>query len=306
MPNLHDIDKRIKSISSTKQITRTMEMVAGAKVKHATERIYAATPYSESMTEMLQGVAERVQASENPLLEKRENVKRILAVAVVSDRGLAGGFNSNVLRSVEKTIRAKKAQGVEVEVIACGKKAIGFFKYRKINPVLEFADLSADPTFEEAKQIADYAVKAYEEGSVDEVVLVYNHAKNAAEQVLREEIILPVDTQAVMAAAAGSSLDAADAADQSADTVSASLEFEPEPADVLQRLLPAYLRTSIYHALIDSAAGEQAARRTAMHSATENANEIVETLSRLYNRVRQGAITTEINEIVGGAAALED
>lgn len=305
MPNLHDIDKRIKSISSTKQITRTMEMVAGAKVKHATERIYAATPYSESMTEMLQGVAERVQASENPLLEKRENVKRILAVAVVSDRGLAGGFNSNVLRSVEKTIRAKKAQGVEVEVIACGKKAIGFFKYRKINPVLEFADLSADPTFDEAKQIADYAVKAYEEGSVDEVVLVYNHAKNAAEQVLRQEIILPVDTQAVMAAAAGSS-DAADAADQSADTVSAALEFEPEPADVLQRLLPAYLRTSIYHALIDSAAGEQAARRTAMHSATENANEIVETLSRLYNRVRQGAITTEINEIVGGAAALED
>lgn len=305
MPNLHDIDKRIKSISSTKQITRTMEMVAGAKVKHATERIFAATPYSESMTEMLQGVAERVQASENPLLEKRENVKRILAVAVVSDRGLAGGFNSNVLRTIEKTIRAKKAQGVEVDVIACGKKAIGFFKYRKITPVLEFVDLSADPTFEEAKQIADYAVKAYEEGSVDEVVLVYNHAKNAAEQVLRQEIILPVDTQAVMAAAAGSS-DAADAADQSADTVSAALEFEPEPADVLQRLLPAYLRTSIYHALIDSAAGEQAARRTAMHSATENANEIVETLSRLYNRVRQGAITTEINEIVGGAAALED
>lgn len=305
MPNLHDIDKRIKSITSTKQITRTMEMVAGAKVKHATERIFAATPYSESMTEMLQGVAERVQASENPLLEKRENVKRILAVAVVSDRGLAGGFNSNVLRTIEKTIRAKKAQGVEVDVIACGKKAIGFFKYRKIEPVLEFVDLSADPTFEEAKQIADYAVKAYEEGSVDEVVLVYNHAKNAAEQVLRQEIILPVDTQAVMAAAAGSS-DAADAADQSADTVSAALEFEPEPADVLQRLLPAYLRTSIYHALIDSAAGEQAARRTAMHSATENANEIVETLSRLYNRVRQGAITTEINEIVGGAAALED
>ncbi len=305
MPNLHDIDKRIKSISSTKQITRTMEMVAGAKVKHATERIFAATPYSESMTEMLQGVAERVQASENPLLEKRENVKRILAVAVVSDRGLAGGFNSNVLRTIEKTIRAKKAQGVEVDDIACGKKAIGFFKYRKIEPVLEFVDLSADPTFEEAKQIADYAVKAYEEGSVDEVVLVYNHAKNAAEQVLRQEIILPVDTQAVMAAAAGSS-DAADAADQSADTVSAALEFEPEPADVLQRLLPAYLRTSIYHALIDSAAGEQAARRTAMHSATENANEIVETLSRLYNRVRQGAITTEINEIVGGAAALED
>lgn len=299
MPNLHDIEKRIKSVSSTKQITRTMEMVAGAKVKHATERIVTATPYAESMTEMLQGVAQRVQASENPLLETRTNIKRMLVVAVVSDRGLAGGFNSNVLRTIEKTIRAKKAQGVEAEVIACGKKATGFFNYRKIEPVLEFKDLSADPTLEEANAIAEYAVKAYEEGSVDEVVLVYNHAKNAAEQVLRTETILPVDTTAVMAAAD-------DKSDAATEEVSASVEFEPEPADVLARLLPAYLRTSIYHALIDSAAGEQAARRNAMHSATENATEMAETLSRLYNRVRQGAITTEISEIVGGAAALED
>ena len=275
-----------------------MEMVAGAKVKYATERIQTSAPYADSMTEMLQGVAARVQASENPLLEKRESVKRVLCVAVVSDRGLAGGFNSNVLRTVEKTIRAKKAQGVEVDVIACGKKAGGFFKFRGVTPVLDFKDLSADPTFEEASEIADYAVKAYEEGSVDEVVLVYNHCKNAAEQVLREEVILPVDTEAVVAAAAEETSENAE--------VSASVEFEPQPADVLARLLPAYLRTSIYHALIDSAAGEQAARRTAMHSATENANEMVETLSRVYNRVRQGAITTEISEIVGGAAALED
>ena len=125
---------------------------------------------------------------------------------------------------------------------------------------------------------------------------MYNHCKNAAEQMLREEVILPVDTEAVVAAAAEETSENAE--------VSASVEFEP--ADVLARLLPAYLRTSIYHALIDSAAGEQAARRTAMHSATENANEMVETLSRVYNRVRQGAITTEISEIVGGAAALED
>ena len=298
MPNLHDIDKRIKSVSSTKQITRTMEMVAGAKVKRASERVFAATPYSQSMTEALQGVAARVQASENPLLEKREDVKRMLVVAVVSDRGLAGGFNSNVLRSVEKTIRAQQAQGVEVDVIACGKKASGFFKYRHIVPVLEFTDLSADPTFDEAKQVADYAVKAYVEGNVDEVVLVYNHCKNAAEQTLTHEVILPVDTQAVMTASAS--------AETEGESEVSSLEFEPEPAEVLERLLPAYLRTSIYHALIDSAAGEQAARRTAMHSATENATEMVETLSRLYNRVRQGDITTENSEIVGGAAALED
>ncbi len=303
MPNLHDIEKRIKSVGSTKQITRTMEMVAGAKVKHAAERVEATTPYSLSMTEVLQGVAARVQASENPLLEKRENIKRALVVVVVSDRGLAGGFNSSVLRSVEKMIRAKKAQGTEVDVITCGKKALGYFKYRQIVPVLEFSDLSADPTLDEANQIADYAVKAYIDGSIDEVLLVYNHCKNAAEQVLAEEVLLPVDTQAVMTES-DSKKDAN--GDTEGESALSSLEFEPEPADVLVRLIPSYVRTSIYHALVDSAAGEQAARRTAMHSATENANEMVETLSRLYNRVRQGAITTEISEIVGGAAALEE
>jgi F-type H+-transporting ATPase subunit gamma len=306
MPNLHDIDKRIKSVTSTKQITRTMEMVAGAKVKFASERIQVAEPYAQSMTEMLQGVAQRVQPSENPLLEKRDNVKRVLVIAVVSDRGLAGGFNSNVLRTVEKAIRRNAAEGIECDVITCGKKAGGFMRYRKITPVLSFDGLSADPTFEEASQIADYAVKAYEEGGVDKVVLVYNHCKNAAEQTLREDTILPVDTSAMLAEAKAAVEKVPAANDQEQTDEITTLEFEPEPAEVLERLLPSYLRTSIYHALIDSAAGEQAARRTAMHSATENANEMVETLSRLYNQVRQGAITTEINEIVGGAAALED
>ena len=301
MPNLHDLEKRIKSVTSTKQITRTMEMVAGAKVKHATDRVNAAGPYAASMSELLKGVAERVQPSENPLLEKHESIKRILAVAVVSDRGLAGGFNSNVLRTVEKTVRAKRAEGVETDIIACGKKAGGFFKFRNMVPVLEFKGLSADPTVEEANQIAEYAIKAYEEGSIDEVVLIYNHCKNAAEQVLRTEVILPVSPDDASIA-----MSARNESEVAAESVPASIEFEPEPADVLARLLPAYLRTSIYHALIDSAAGEQAARRTAMHSATDNATEMIETLSRLYNRVRQGAITTEISEIVGGAAALED
>ncbi|ACV23151.1 F-ATPase gamma subunit [Slackia heliotrinireducens] len=303
MPNLHDIDKRIKSVSSTKQITRTMEMVAGAKVKHANDRIAASEPYSNSMSEMLSGVAERVQPGENPLLSKHESTKRVLMVAVVSDRGLAGGFNSNILHCVEKAIRANSAQGIETDVVACGKKAGGFFRFRKITPVLEYKDLSADPTLEEANEIAEYAIKAYTEGSIDEVVLVYNHCKNAAEQTLVTETILPVDTTAAKEARAKAAK--ADVAATESD-VPAGIEFEPEPADVLASLLPAYLRASIYHALIDSAAGEQAARRTAMHSATENATEMVETLSRLYNRIRQGAITTEISEIVGGAAALEE
>ncbi|MBR3258638.1 MAG: ATP synthase F1 subunit gamma [Eggerthellaceae bacterium] len=292
MPNLHDIERRINSVKSTKQITRTMEMVAAAKIRRATERVEAATPYSTSMMEMLGHLAAQTSGSEAPLLEVHENTNRVLIVVVVSDRGLAGGFNSNVLRRAEGLMREYKAAGAQVDVIACGKKAQGYFHYRKINPVLAFKDLSADPTVEEAEEVAKYAIEGYSAGTLDKVVIVYNHAKNAAEQVLTEEVVLPVDAEAFAVAK--------DAGKLSGDT-----EFEPSAEVVLNGLLPAYVRTTIYHALIDSAAGEQAARRSAMKSATDNANEMVDTLTRIYNRARQGAITTEINEIVGGAAALE-
>ena len=299
MPNLHDIERRINSVASTKQITRTMEMVAAAKIRRATERVEAATPYSDSMMEMLANVAERVGGSENALLQKHDEVKNVLVVVVVSDRGLAGGFNSNVLRHVEQLMKEKQAAGAQVDIVACGKKAVGYFNYRKIVPALEFKDLSADPTVEEASAIAAYAIDGYEKGELDEVILVYNHAKNAAEQRLREELVLPIDTAALLEKPAAD-------AEAATSELSGDVVFEPSADGVLDRLLPAYERTTLYHGLIDSAAAEQGARRTAMKSATDNANEMVETLTRLYNRVRQGAITTEISEIVGGAAALED
>ena len=299
MPNLHDIERRINSVASTKQITRTMEMVAAAKIRRATERVEAATPYSNSMMEMLANVAERVGGSENALLQKHDEVRNVLVVVVVSDRGLAGGFNSNVLRHVEQLTKEKQAAGAQVSIVACGKKAIGYFGYRKVTPVLEFKDLSADPTVEEASAIAAYAIDGYEKGELDEVILVYNHAKNAAEQRLREELVLPIDTAALLEKPAAD-------AEAATSELSGDVVFEPSADGVLDRLLPAYVRTTLYHGLIDSAAAEQGARRTAMKSATDNANEMVETLTRLYNRVRQGAITTEISEIVGGAAALED
>ena len=293
MPNLHDIERRINSVNSTKKITRTMEMVAAAKIRFASERVDRATPYSESMAEMLADVATRVGGSENALLKKHDDVKNVLLVVMVSDRGLAGGFNSNILRLAEHFNKDKAAEGVQVHVAACGKKAIGYFTYRNITPVLEFAGLSADPTVEEAMTIAQYAISGYVEGNLDEVVLLYNHPKNAAEQVIRQEMLLPVDTSAL-------------AREDGEGSSSGDVDFEPSAEAVLDSLLPAYVRTMVYHALIDSAAGEQGARRNAMKAATDNANEMAETLTRMYNRVRQGAITTEINEIVGGAAALED
>ncbi len=302
MPNLHDIERRINSVNSTKQITRTMEMVSAAKIRRATERLDASSPYADSMSEMLANVASRAAGSDNPLLQDREEVKSVLYVAVVSDRGLAGGFNANVLRHVERSIKARKAEGVDCHVIACGKKAIAYFSFRKIDLDMVFKDMSSDPTVEEAAAIATKAIEGYTSGEYDQVVLVYNHTKNAAEQVLREEVVLPVDTSSVSAPAASEN---ANEEAKKEESIPADTIFEPDTEAVLNGLLPAYVKTKIYHGLVDSAAGEQGARRNAMKSATDNANEMVETLTRYYNRVRQGAITTEINEIVGGAAALE-
>ncbi len=335
MPNLKDIEKRITSVSSQKKITRTMEMVAAAKIRRATERMIAATPYADAMVETLAYVATQTGGAESVLLRDREDVKNLLVVVVVSDRGLAGGFNSSVFRYVERLVKRKAAEGVQVQIAACGKKAISYFTYRKITPVLEIRDRSADPSPDDAAALAAYAIAGYEDGSLDEVIVVYNHAKNAAEQILREERVLPVDTSsfeegkvgsaagfgaegvenlssrdaAVQAVSAGAAVSAAQK-DPSEDTLTkkqhGSIDFEPSEGVVLDSLLPAYVRTVFYHALIDSAAGEQGARRTAMKAATDNATEIANTLKRLYNRVRQGAITTEISEIVGGAAALEE
>ncbi len=308
MPNLHDIQRRINSVTSTKQITRTMEMVAAAKIRGASARVDAATPYAESMAEMLANVADSAGSSDNPLLQEHSETKRMLLIAVVSDRGLAGGFNSEVLRTVEKLVRANASAGIDTSVIACGKKAISYFEFRNIALEMVFKDLSADPTIEEAHSIANRAVSGYTAGDFDKVVIVYNHAKNAAEQVLRQEVILPIDAQSLAAETSEAAKAAAAAlvSNEESGEIAGDIIFEPSASGVLDQLLPAYVNTMIYHALIDSAAGEQGARRNAMKSATDNANEMVETLERYYNRVRQGAITTEINEIVGGAAALED
>ncbi len=285
MPSQRDIKRRKLSVESTKQITRTMEMVATAKIRHATERIAAATPYSEAMVKTLSAVAAHSIGVEHPLLEEHEQKKAAIAIVVVSDRGLAGGFNSNVFRMVDKYRAENTAAGIKTDVIVCGKKGASYFHYRRLEPLMVFRDMSADPTIQEAREISSYVRSSFLDHAVDEVKVFYNHARNAADQDLREEVILPVQA------------DALKASDE---------EGEPSSEEVLDRLLPAYVETVVYHALIDSAAAEQGARRKAMKSATDNATEMIETLDRLYNRVRQGAITTEITEIVGGAAALEE
>ncbi|WP_417333311.1 ATP synthase F1 subunit gamma [Gordonibacter urolithinfaciens] len=309
MPNLHDIERRINSVSSTKQITRTMEMVAAAKIRRASERVYNALPWASAISEMLISTAKYAPLDSEPLLATHDEAKRALIVVIASDRGLAGGFNSNVLRHAEKLIKEKERQGIEVEIVACGKKAIGYFSYRNIVPIFEFRDLSADPTYEEAAEISQFAGDSYREGKLDEVIIVFNHAKNAAEQRLIEQQVLPINTTsyAELLGLAPKEKDYFEHfREKDLDHLPGDIDFEPDAESVMHYLMRAYLRNTFYYALIDSAAAEQGARRTAMKSATDNANEMVNTLTRVYNRVRQGAITTEISEIVGGAAALEE
>lgn len=311
MPNLHDIERRINSVASTKQITRTMEMVAAAKIKRSTDRMEKSLPWARAISDMLVSTAKHAPRDSEPLLQVHDEIKRCLIVVITSDRGLAGGFNSNVLRHADNLIREKERAGIEVEIAACGKKAIGYFSYRGIKPVFEFAGFSADPKYKQAVDMSMYSGDNYHnpDHMIDEVIVIYNHAKNAAEQRLVEQQVLPIKEESY-STLLGISEPEEDIflqfREKTGEFPPGDVDFVPDAQTVMYWLMTRYLRNAYYFALLDSAAGEQGARRNAMKSATDNANEMVSTLTRLYNRARQGAITTEINEIVGGAAALEE
>jgi len=296
MPNLRDIKKRIVSVHSTRQITRTMEMVATAKIKRAQERIESARPYALSMMEVLGNVARFAKGAEHPLLLEHEKRERVVVIAVTSDRGLAGAFNSNILRLTEDIIRDESANDASVDIIAVGKKAIRYFRYRGMEPIAAYRDISDKVTFADAKSIAGHLIPGYEAEEIDAVYVVFNRFKNVAEQKPEIHQLLPIERRVMDEAVE----------DVEAAHISAEYQFEPDPESVLEMLLPTYVETLIYRALMESAASEQGARRTAMKSATDNASEMISTLTRSYNRARQATITNEIAEIVGGAAALED
>ena len=226
MPNLHDIERRIKSVESTKQVTHTMQMVAAAKIRHATERCDAATPFANAMRELLGNIG-RMGSCNAELTKEHDEIKTTLIVAIVSDRGLAGGFNSNILRRAEKIMKDRKAEGKNVAIIACGKKAIAYFKYREHDPVLAFRDLSADPRVEEAETMTDYCVENYLNGNIDEVITIYNHAKNAAEQVPTIHRILPVDLKSFVPEGERFQFGGIMEPDADLDDLPGSIEYEP-------------------------------------------------------------------------------
>jgi F-type H+-transporting ATPase subunit gamma len=288
-------------VQSTKKITRAMELIAASRIVRAQQRIAASRPYAEAITGVVRTVtAEGVVNVAHPLTTPSENPTRAALLLVTSDRGLAGGYSANVLRAGEQTTAALRGEGLDMVPFLVGRKALSFYRFRGRDTSHAWSGFSEQPTYADAMQIGDALleqfVKGSEDGGVDEIHIVYTRFESMATQRVTVNRLIPLDP--------AEAAEAAEAAED-ADTGSTSLiEFEPEGSGVLDALLPRYLTARIYAALLEAAASEQAARRRAMKSATDNADELIKALTRDANAARQAEITQEIMEIVGGAEAL--
>jgi F-type H+-transporting ATPase subunit gamma len=284
---MREIKRSIKSTQNTKQITKAMEMVASAKLRRAQEAAVASRPYTDKIRDVVASIASGGGTIKHPMLQSRE-IKRTAYLVVTSDRGLAGGYNSNVLRKVWMEIQENHKSAAEYEVFVIGRKGRDYFKSRNVTLAAEVVGLSDSPTFADIKAVAAAAVQGFEEGKFDQLNLVYNQFVNAISQIPVIKQLLPLDASKL----AGNS-----------GTAKASYEYEPSPEKVLDVLLPKYAETVIYSAVLEGKASEFGARMTAMGNATKNATKMIASLTLTYNRARQAAITQEIAEIVGGANA---
>ncbi|GAC1428371.1 MAG: F0F1 ATP synthase subunit gamma [Thermoanaerobaculia bacterium] len=287
MPSTIDIRRRIRSVKNTQQITKAMKMVAAAKLRRAQERILSARPYSAGLQEVLQSVVSRVDPDKHPLLAPREDEKNVLIVVVTGDKGLAGAFNTNVLKAAVNLVREKEGQNVEL--LPIGRKANDFFKRRSIPVRAQAPQAMQALSLDTAKQIADSIVTAYLNGELDAVYVVFNEFRSIMSQIIRVEKLLPIER--------------AEAEEGEEKENEVEFLFEPSPEQILSELLPKHIEFQLYRILLESAAAEQGARMTAMEAATKNASDMIDALTLNYNRIRQAAITKEIIEIVSGASA---
>lgn len=285
MASLRDIQSRITSTKKTSQITKAMEMTSAAKLNRAETKAKAFVPYMEKIQEVVASIAIGSQDVSHPMLISRP-VKKTGYIVITSDRGLAGAYNSSVLRQVFQKIKQSHKSEDEYGIIVMGRVGRDFFKARKMNVTLEILGLSDQPTFDDISEVTKQAVGMFADGTFDELYLYYNHFVNAIQQDVTSKKLLPLS-------------------DLATDAKLTSYEFEPSAEEILEVLLPQYAESLIYGALLDGKASEHASRMSAMRNATDNAKEIIGSLSLVYNRARQAAITQEITEIVGGAAALE-
>ena len=281
-----ELKRRIKTVENTRKITRTMELVATSRMKRAQDRVTAARPYARALGDVIAGLYSPDLADRFPLLRQPERARKAAVVLLTSNRGLCGGFNANLIREARALLARLRGQGTGIELHVVGRKGIGYFRYIGQPMVAQRTDITDRPRAEDAASLVDGLMADFVSGALDAVYVVYAQFRSAISTPPTTERLLPVEPP------------------KKSGPLPDYLLF-PSAEAILTELLPSYVRNAVYRALVETAAGEQGARRTAMKNATDNASEMMNTLTRTYNRARQAGITQEIAEIVGGAAALE-
>lgn len=292
MANLKEVRNRIASVSSTQQITKAMKMVSAAKLKRATSAIIQLRPYANKMRDILSNLSASMDGSNSPYTQEREPNK-ILIITISSNRGLAGAFNMNVIKTTNNLISENYSEQLRkgnVHIVAIGKKVQDFYEKRKFTVLGNNNELFSDLSFENTSKITESVMAAFAKGEYDRVELVYNQFRNAAVQILTTEQLLPVPKSDKLIA----------------KITQVDYLLEPSQEEIVEQLIPKSIKTQVYKAVLDSHASEHGARMTAMDKATENAGELLKALKLSYNQARQAAITTELTEIVSGAAALSN
>jgi F-type H+-transporting ATPase subunit gamma len=295
MAKAQELKRRIRSIRKTRQITKTMEMVSTSKLKRASDRVHAARPYAESLMAVIGRLIDPELRERFALLRQPEQVRRAAVVLITSNRGLAGAFNVNLIREARRLLDRLREQGTEIELHGVGKKGVSFFRFKKQHLTTARIDVTDRPTLDDAVSVIDPLRERFERGELDEVYVIYAQFRSALSTPPAVLKVLPVQ--------AGTGQNKREEGARGGEVPNYILS--PSADEILTRLLPLYVRNSMYRALVETAAAEHGARRTAMKNATDNAGDMLELLDRTYNRARQAQITQEIAEIVGGAAALE-
>jgi F-type H+-transporting ATPase subunit gamma len=287
---LRVVRRRIRSVQSTQKVTRAMELIASSRIVRAQQRVEASRPYAVQLTAAMEDVARQTGQTAHPLLEERDPATSAGVLAITSDRGLAGAYNANVLKIAERLLADIRRRGMEPVLYVIGRKGIGYFRFRQVPMRATWQGISEVPPYAEAAKAGRTLIQDFASGAIDELHCAYTDFRSAFTLRATSQRFLPIAPEEVR----GTRIEA----------VPAEYIFEPEPADILDHLLPQYLVTKVYAALLESAASENASRRRAMKAATDNADELIKVLTRQANRARQDEITTEIMEIVGGAEAL--
>ena len=305
MEKSRDIRNRIKSVTGTRKITRAMEMIASSKIRKAQSRIFEARAFIEKIEEVITDIAFYSGLVSDPLLEPHKDEKIVLVVGLTADRGLCGGYNANIIRLIENNIKGLKSQGYEVKLNIIGTRGKNYFRYIGFPVSNIYENLSDYPRFLDAREISKDIISRYISGEVDKVLICYTRFKNAAEQIpsIRQILPIPMEEKIIR----GEIKEIAPGKVQVGDRlclINSEFMFDPSPQEILGSLLPQYIYTTIYGVLLEATASEIGARMTAMRSASDNAEDMIKDLVKLYHRARQQQITMEIAEIVSGAQAL--